>query len=58
MSKIADLIAADLPQGGTLTCTVCGTVRKLKKGDTATFFAHGWPKCCNYTMRWDTKVTA
>lgn len=47
-------IAADLePFGGILRCTTCGTKRPL--GDVAVKLAHGWPKCCGYTMRWVTQ---
>lgn len=39
--------------GGFLRCEKCRADREL--GDVAGYLAHGWPKCCGYTMRWWTQ---
>ncbi len=39
--------------GGILRCESCGNTQEL--GDIAVKLAHGWPKCCGYTMRWWTR---
>lgn len=38
--------------GGHLQCRECGIKQPL--GDIGHKMAHGWPKCCGYTMRWIT----
>lgn len=39
--------------GGHLKCTVCG--RQAPLNDPAErVVSGGWPKCCDYTMRWIT----
>ena len=48
--KIADDLVG---HGGHLECMECGYTESL--GAVASHLAHGWPKHCNYTMRWITK---
>lgn len=35
---------------GRVWCRECGATRKV---DSADALAHGWPKCCGYTMTID-----
>jgi hypothetical protein len=39
--------------GGVLRCTVCGHEKSLN--DIAGWLKGGWPRHCNYTMRWYTQ---
>lgn len=41
--------------GGFLRCERCGHTRDMDKGDAGDYTAHGWPRCCGYTMRWWTQ---
>jgi len=55
---IAEKIGSDLQHfGGLLRCVEpnggCG--RELPLGSVGDKLAHGWPKCCGYTMRWITE---
>lgn len=51
---IQDKIGRDLGSfGGFLRCESCRRIEHL--GDVGQKLAHGWPKCCGYTMRWWTQ---
>jgi hypothetical protein len=52
MGKLHEQIAQATDFGGHLECTVCKKAQPL--GDTATYYASGWPKCHGYTMTWIT----
>jgi hypothetical protein len=41
--------------GGFLRCEECRTVKTMQVGDAGAYTAHGWPRCCGYTMRWWTQ---
>ena len=49
MSGIHQRIAEDAGLAGrrTVTCTECGATLVVDGGYC---LAHGWPKCCGYTM--------
>jgi len=53
VSSLHSRIADDVPQikRGLCWCTVCGRVTNV---DGADCLAHGWPKCCGYTMTIDS----
>jgi hypothetical protein len=53
ISGIHDRIAADVCKGKThrLHCLECGVIRAISQSEYADYLAHGWPKCCGYTMR-------
>ena len=46
-------IVSQVPQlrRGIVWCTVCG---RSKAVDSGRCLAHGWPKCCGYTMTIDS----
>lgn len=53
MKAIQDTISKGLYGfGGYLKCFACGKTQPI--GDIGNKIAHGWPKCCGYTMTWIT----
>ena len=38
-------------KGSILRCDECGTKRELSTKQAAYYMEHGWPLCCEYTMR-------
>ena len=47
-------VAEDIESfGGYLRCEECRRVELLS--DVATKLRHGWPQCCDKTMRWWTQ---
>jgi hypothetical protein len=46
-------VVADVPQlrRGIVWCMTCGRTRRVDAGGA---LAHGWPKCCGYTMTIDS----
>lgn len=53
MSDIYEDLATCHPKltRGRVWCTQCGNAQRV---DVAHSFAHGWPKCCGYTMTIDS----
>lgn len=53
LTSIHDSIADAVPQikRGVVWCRTCGRSERV---DGANALAHGWPKCCGYTMTIDT----
>jgi len=53
LTGLHDKIADAVPQikRGQVWCHQCGATRKV---DGAHCLAHGWPKCCGYTMSIDS----
>jgi hypothetical protein len=52
--ECAAFVGSELREfGGVLRCLHCGHEEPL--GDVAHHLAHGWPRCCGYTMRWLTQ---
>lgn len=44
-------IARDVwPNGGILSCSRCGRVQSVTAENCGVYLAHGWPKCCGFTM--------
>lgn len=41
--------------GGFLRCETCLRKEPLTGKAAGSYLAHGWPRCCGYTMRWWTK---
>ncbi len=54
-----DRIAADVyPNGGTLTCRVCGHQQPMSTKDAAHYLAHGWPRHCGKEMRTEAALAS
>jgi len=53
-------IALDVPtlRKGTLRCLSCGRTEGTDARSSAGYLAHGWPKCCGYTMRLETAASS
>lgn len=47
--KIADDVCAGVQY--SVKCLTCKTSREISSEEFAQYLAHGWPKCCGYTMR-------
>lgn len=56
MSGVIGAIGTSLDQfGGFLRCEVCRRQQDMHKGDAGRYTGHGWPRCCDLTMRWWTQ---
>jgi len=44
--------------GGHLECQECGSIKQLSEDRISEYMSIGWPKCCDYTMRWITKTVS
>ncbi len=53
VSRLHRAVVDDVPQlrRGRVWCRTCGATRRVDSGDC---LAHGWPKCCGYTMTIDS----
>ena len=55
--NLPNVIGIDLYDefGGILRCMECGHETELTSKDVSHYLSKGWPKHCEYTMRWITK---